>query len=80
VPPLKEGISNWSRVYLVNYVYNLCFLDIACYLLDRFYNKRHCLTYREKTTEEKRKNTFDEDEEVVDYENENTISRSSSIR
>ena len=55
-------------------------LDIACYLLDRFYNKRHCLTYREKTTEEKRKNTFDEDEEDVDYENENTISRSSSIR
>ena len=32
------------------------------------------------TTEKKRKNTFDEDEEDVDYENENTISRSSSIR
>ena len=75
VPPLKEGISYWSDKYLVNYAYVTWFLDIANYLLERFYNKRHCSTYRLKS-EDKRKNAFDEEDE----DDENTVSRSSSTR
>ena len=48
----------------------------------RFYNKRHCLTYRERT-EDKRKKEFDEDdddEENDEDEYDNEIARSSSMR
>ena len=47
----------------------------------RFYNKRHCSTYRERT-EDKRKKAFDEDDDEENDEDEygNEISRSSSMR
>jgi len=46
---------------------------VANYLLEHFYNKRRCSMYRLKS-EDKRKNTFDEEDE----DDENTVSRSSS--
>ena len=52
-------------------------------VMRRFYNKRHSLTYRERT-EEKKKNALDDDDDndeendVDEYGNE--ISRSNSMR
>ena len=45
----------------------------------RFYNKLHCLTYRERT-KEKRKNAFDDYEEDVVDKYGGGISRSRSMR
>ncbi len=46
----------------------------------RFYNKRHCSTYIERT-EDKRKKAFDEDDEEYDEdEYGDEISRSSTMR
>ena len=46
----------------------------------RFYHKRHCSTYRERT-EEKRKNAFDDDNEENDVDEYGIeISGSSSMR
>jgi len=58
------------------------FLDITKYLMERFYNKRHCSTYR-KRSEKKRKNAFNnddvDDDDIIkehDYCSDDEISKS----
>ena len=75
VPAIINSLKELVIGHLVNYAYVTWFIDIANYLLERLYNKRHYSTCTLKS-EDKRKNAFDEENE----DDENTVSRSSSAR